>query len=266
LRAALSAALDLELEDEVVGLGASLLKALGAGQAVPGLRELPALSGPGVSVPSTPRALWVLLRGTDQGELVQRTLAWVARLKGCLSLVQTTDTFVYQGGRDLTGYEDGTENPVEEAASAAGILQNGVNGLDGSSFVAVQRWQHDLVGFNARPVHERNNVFGRQIADNEEFDEAPPSAHVKRAAQEDFSPPAFIVRRSMPFSDAEGDGILFIAFGKSHDAYEAVLRRMVGSEDGIVDGLFSFSRPRDGAYYWCPPLLNGKLDLRALQA
>jgi putative iron-dependent peroxidase len=56
---------------------------------------------------------------------------------------------------------------------------------------------------------------------------------------------------------------MFVAFGKSFAAYEALLRRMTGADDGIVDALFSFTRPVSGAYFWCPPMLNGRLDLRA---
>jgi putative iron-dependent peroxidase len=32
----------------------------------------------------------------------------------------------------------------------------------------------------------------------------------------------------------------------------------------VVDALFRFSRPVGGAFYWCPPLLDGRIDLRAL--
>ncbi len=54
------------------------------------------------------------------------------------------------------------------------------------------------------------------------------------------------------------------AFGHSFDAFEAQLRRMSGAEDGITDALFSFTEPQTGAYFWCPPVLDGALDLRAL--
>jgi putative iron-dependent peroxidase len=39
---------------------------------------------------------------------------------------------------------------------------------------------------------------------------------------------------------------------------------MSGGEDGVVDGLFRFSRPASGGYYFCPPVRGGRLDLRAL--
>ena len=57
---------------------------------------------------------------------------------------------------------------------------------------------------------------------------------------------------------------MFVAFGRTLDAFEAQLTRMAGREDGIVDGLFRFSKPVSGGYYWCPGVGNDKLDLRAL--
>ncbi len=57
---------------------------------------------------------------------------------------------------------------------------------------------------------------------------------------------------------------MFVAFGKSPDAFEALLGRMTGQEDGIVDGLFRFTRPVSGGYFWCPPVRDGNLDLSAL--
>lgn len=73
-----------------------------------------------------------------------------------------------------------------------------------------------------------------------------------------------MVRRSMPWSDSSGEGLMFVAFGKSLDAFEAQMRRMVGEEDGITDALLRFSRPLTGSYLWCPPVRNGHLDLTAL--
>lgn len=59
-------------------------------------------------------------------------------------------------------------------------------------------------------------------------------------------------------------GLEFVAFGRSFYAFEAQLRRMVGLEDGITDGLFRFSRPLSTSYFWCPPLHEGQIDLRLL--
>jgi putative iron-dependent peroxidase len=129
----------------------------------------------------------------------------------------------------------------------------------------VQRWEHRFELFDAMSRNEQDNAIGRRRDDNEEIDDAPPSAHVKRTAQESFEPAAFVVRRSMPWAGDDGRaGLVFVAFGRSFDAYEAQLRRMAGLDDGIEDALFRFTRPETGAYYWCPPLRGGRLDLRAL--
>ncbi len=68
----------------------------------------------------------------------------------------------------------------------------------------------------------------------------------------------------MPWAEDGQAGLVFLAFGHSLDAFEALMRRMAGLEDGIVDALFRFSRPLAGGYYWCPPLRGGRLDLTAL--
>jgi putative iron-dependent peroxidase len=136
--------------------------------------------------------------------------------------------------------------------------------MDGSSFVAVQQWVHDLEHFKHLEVNEQDNVFGRHISNNEEFDEAPEAAHVKRTAQESYEPEAFILRRSIPWVEGNDAGLNFIAYGKSFDAFEMILNRMVGNEDGIVDNLFRFTRPITGAYYWCPPVKDGQMNLAAI--
>lgn len=237
----------------VVGIGAELASMLKLSCAE--LRPFPALSGPGVSAPSTQQALWCWLRGSDSGELVHQTRKLVEDLFVAYELDSVLETFMYQDSRDLTGYIDGTENPKGKKAESAAIAK------DGSSFVAVQTWVHDLERFMAFPERDRDRIFGRRRKDNVEMDTAPKSAHTKRTAQESFDPEAFVLRRSMPWSSGEQSGLQFVAFGKSFDAYETLLRHMLGLDDGIVDALFRFSRPTSGGYYWCPPCKAGRLVL-----
>jgi porphyrinogen peroxidase len=114
------------------------------------------------------------------------------------------------------------------------------------------------------PRRQQDHTFGRERSSNEELAHAPESAHVKRTAQESFTPQAFILRRSMPWAEGNQGGLVFTAYGHSLDAFEALLRRMSGAEDGITDALFTFTEPRTGAYFWCPPVRDGCLDLRAI--
>jgi len=232
---------------------------------VDGLRTFPHYAGKGFEVPSTPAALWCWLRGDDKGELLHRAHRIEEMLFPAFSLEQTIDAFKYGEGLDLTGYEDGTENPEGEDAVDAATVNGQGEGLDGSSLVAVQQWVHDLGRCESMPQDEQDNTSGRRKSDNEELDDAPVSAHVKRTAQESFDPEAFIVRRSMPWADAAQEGLVFVAFGKSFDAYEAQLKKMVGADDGIADALFRFTRPTSGSFFWCPPVVDGHLDLKAVE-
>jgi putative iron-dependent peroxidase len=253
--------------DVVVGLGPSLVAALGA--SVPGLHEFPALSGHGVKVPSTPGVLWCWVRGDDLGDLLHLTRKVQKALAPAFSVRHVVDAFRHaQGdsghGKDLTGYEDGTENPTGEAAEEAALAHGQGEGIDGSSYVAVQQWVHDLDAFEALASEDQDNHFGRRRSDNFELEDSPTSSHVKRTAQESFDPEAFLLRRSMPWMMSMQAGLMFVAFGKSFYAFEAQMKRMAGQEDGITDAMFAISKPVTGAYFWCPPMRGGKLDLRQI--
>jgi putative iron-dependent peroxidase len=265
LKSSLQALAQLVDGDQVLaGLGQPIADAVGRN--VPGLRTFPDLSGHGVQVPSTPTALmlWVRTDQGDRGTLLHRLREVESALAPGLVLERVVDAFRHREGRDLTGYEDGTENPEGDAARGAALLQSADAALDGSSYMAVQQWLHDFRAFDGMSGPKQDESVGRRRCDNEELDDAPESAHVKRTAQESFAPEAFVLRRSMPWALGQQAGLMFVAFGKSFDAFEAQMRRMAGHDDGITDALFGFSRPVSGAYFWCPPMQGGQLNLAAL--
>jgi putative iron-dependent peroxidase len=255
---------ELSPTQTVLGLGQPLVLALGAKAQVPGLRAFPVVCGPAVAFPSTQGALWIFVAGADRSDVHDRARAIPVALGPGFVLREEVATFKYRGGRDLTDYEDGTENPKDQLAVAAAITGSGGPGIAGGSFVAGQRYVHDLARFGAMTADARDAIFGRSHATNEELPQAPVSAHVKRTAQESFDPPAFMVRRSMPWGDVTEHGLYFVAYGESPDRFERVLRRMAGLEDGVVDGLLGWTRAASGGYYWCPPVCDDRIDLRAL--
>lgn len=251
----------------LLAVGPQLVAALGA--QLPALREFPAMKGHGVAVPSTPEALCCWLRGDEKGDLLLQARVLEKALAPALHFHRAVDGFRYKlgasgHGRDLTGYEDGTENPDGAAAEAAALVQGQGAGLDGSSYVAMQQWVHDLDAFEAMDTTAQDNAMGRRRHDNFELADAPASSHVKRTAQESFAPEAFVLRRSMPWALGSKMGLMFVAFGMSLDAFEVQMRRMAGEEDGITDDLFKISKPVTGSYLWCPPMHDGRPDLRQL--
>lgn len=249
-------------ENLVIGIGQSLVLALD--KSIAGLRNFPSFTTAGLDIPSTPAALWCWLRGNDRGELFHQGRLIESLLIPAFTLTSCIDSFCFDKNRDLSGYEDGTENPQGEDAIKAAIVDSQGAGLDGSSFVAVQQWLHDFDIFDAMSTEQQDDCIGRHIENNEEFDEAPESAHVKRTAQESFEPEAFILRHSMPWTSDTAGGLVFVAFGHSFDAFEMILKRMTGQEDGVQDELFRFTHPMTGNYFWCPPMKGTSLDLSLL--
>lgn len=268
LRAALARGARLVDGDcAVLGLGATAVAALGG--LVPRLRAFPSWAGTPVTLPNTPTGLWCWLRGEDRGDLVLKGQALQHALAPAWRLDHVVDGFRHGRGpnghgRDLTGYEDGTENPQGDDARLAALVHGVGDGWDGGSLVAVQQWVHDWQAIRTLAPQALDQVIGRRQSDNEELGDAPTSAHVQRTAQESFDPQAFVLRRSMPWADATQSGLMFVAFGASLDAFEAQLHRMAGLDDGVTDALFSVSTPMTGAYFWCPPMRDGRLDLRAV--
>ena len=246
----------------VLGIGAPLVGL--ADRPLEGLRAFPAWSGPGAVFPSTQAAVWAFLQGDDPGEILHRARKLAATLGDAFRIEEDVATFKFAEGRDLSGYEDGTENPKDERAVEVAIIAGRGVGLDGGSFVSAQRWIHDLARFDRMSPDARDQAIGRRIADNEEIADAHPSAHVKRSAQESFDPPAFMLRRSMPWGGVAEHGLYFVAFGATVDPFERVLRRMCGLEDGVTDGLLRFTRAVSGGHYFCPPVTGDRLDLRAI--
>jgi putative iron-dependent peroxidase len=244
----------------VVGIGLPVVE--GSGHRLVGLRGFPADLPP---FPATQWALWLNLTHVDRGQMFDAGRAFARRFAGALTVVEEVDAFGYRGGRDLSGFEDGTANPVGDAAVAAAIIAGRGPGLDGGSFAAVQRWVHDLEAVERMSVAARSDAIGRDLETNEELADAPQSAHVKRTEQESFEdPPGFVLRRSMPYGGVREHGLNFVAYGESLDRFERQLRRMSGRDDGIPDGLLSFTRAVSGSYYFCPPVRGGRYDLRAL--
>ncbi|MCA0176203.1 MAG: Dyp-type peroxidase [Proteobacteria bacterium] len=243
----------------VVGVGQSL--ALALGRPLAGLAPFPQIAAPGIDAPSTPAALWCWLRGDDAGTLLLRAHELTQTLAPAFEVQTEVGAFCHGGqvDRDLSGYEDGTENPKGAEAAEAALA------ADGGSFVAVQQWVHDLRRMNRLLASgQMDAAIGRERTSNDELEDAPARAHVKRSEQESFTPEAHLLRRSMPWADGGRSGLMLVAFGHSLAAFEAQWRRMMGEEDGVTDALFDFTRPVSGAYFWCPPLHGGRLDLRTL--
>src|SRR5438132_2569699 len=103
----------------------------------------------------------------------------MSRLGGAVSPVDEVHGFNYFDDRDLIGFVDGTENPVNQAAIDATIIGEEDVAFAGGSYVIVQKYLHDLNGWNALPVEAQERIIGRTKLADIELDDAvkPTSAH-----------------------------------------------------------------------------------------
>ena len=232
----------------VLGLGMPLLRRLGR---VPEQLEVYAsMMAEDVPVPATQEDLIVRVHGDSPGHVFHQLRLLDQVLAPGDAVVREVPCFTFvdrERARDMSGYEDGTENPTGDKAEATAFAR------DGSSVMAVQLWEHDMAALDAMSGAEKNDCIGRDRDSNEELGDAPLSAHVKRTAQEDFDPEAFMLRRSMPWVDGRRTGLYFCCFAADCYPFRVQMRRMSGLEDHVRDGVFRFSRPETGAFYWCPP-------------
>lgn len=255
-------------ERVLLALGPRLVAQLGA--SIEGLADLPALSGAiGLELPRADWDALLWLRGDDAGALFHLGRALTLAAQPLLRVEAVLDAQRHGRGPnghglDLSGYEDGIENPQGDAASAVAATRHAGPGLDGGSFLLLQPWRHDWAAIDALAPAALDAAIGRRRSDSVELDDAPASAHVQRTAQEAFDPPAFMLRRSMPWVRGIEAGLVFAAFAHSPAPILAQLRRMWGADDGVGDALFGFTQPQPGALLWCPPLHAGRIDLRAV--
>jgi putative iron-dependent peroxidase len=165
--------------------------------------------------------------------------------------------FVHRDSRDLTGFIDGTANPMLLEAPAAALVPDDQRGAGGSHVIAI-RWVHDLVAFDALPVADQERVFGRTKPDSVEFtgDALPTTAHIARVQIDDEAGGEIpIYRRSVPYGTVAEHGLQFLAFSADRARFDRMLARMFGTTgDGLHDRLLDFTRPVSGAYYFAPSL------------
>jgi putative iron-dependent peroxidase len=247
----------------VVGVGSDAWDRLFSGPRPAELRPFPALVGDKHRAVSTPGDLLFHIRAKQMDLCFELAGQITERLRGVVSVVDEVHGFKYFDERDLLGFVDGTENPTGRVAHDAVIIGDSDAGFAGGSYVAVQKYVHDLDAWNALPVEAQERVVGRtKLSDIELPDNVKPSnSHV--ALNVITGPDGAeikILRDNMPFG-AVGSGeygTYFIGYARTPAVTEKMLTNMfVGSPEGNYDRLLDFSRAVTGSLFFVPsaPLL-----------
>jgi putative iron-dependent peroxidase len=123
--------------------------------------------------------------------------------------------------------------------------------------VIVQKYLHDLQGWNALPIETQEKIIGRTKLADIELDDAvkPTSAHNALTTIIENGKQLDILRDNMPFGDVgKGEfGTYFIGYARSPHRIEQMLVNMfVGRPPGNYDRLLDYSRAVTGTLFFVP--------------
>jgi porphyrinogen peroxidase len=206
---------------------------------------------------ATPGDILFHIRSTRMDLCFELATQIMLRLSSAVSTVDEVHGFHYFDDRDLIGFVDGTENPVEQAAVDATIIGEEDAAFAGGSYVIVQKYLHDLQRWNELPIEAQERIIGRTKLSNVELDDAvkPTSAHNALTTIMEDGKQLEILRDNMPFGDVgKGEfGTYFIGYARSPCRIEQMLVNMfVGRPPGNYDRLLDFSRAVTGTLFFVP--------------
>jgi porphyrinogen peroxidase len=165
--------------------------------------------------------------------------------------------FRYFDARNLLGFVDGTENPSGGPALDATLIGDEDPAFAGGSYVIVQKYLHDIAGWNALSTETQERIIGRSKLSDIELDDAikPTSAHNALTQVVEDGREVKILRDNMPFGHAgQGEfGTFFIGYSRSPRTIEQMLVNMfVGDPPGNYDRLLDFSTAVTGNLFFAP--------------
>jgi porphyrinogen peroxidase len=181
----------------------------------------------------------------------------MTRLGSAASAADEVHGFGYFDQRDLLGFVDGTENPAGQEALDAVLIGDEDAAFAGGSYVVVQKYLHDLAGWNALPTETQERIIGRNKLSDVELDAAvkPSWAHNELNKVVEDGKEIKILRANMAFGRV-GDGeygTYYIAYSRSPRTIEQMLENMfVGKPPGNYDRILDFSRAVSGTLFFVP--------------
>src|SRR5579872_2001857 len=181
----------------------------------------------------------------------------MARIGDAVSPADEVHGFRFFDDRDLIGFVDGTENPTGQEAVDAVVIGDEDPEFAGGSYVVVQKYLHDLKGWNALSTEAQERIIGRKKLSDIELDESvkPTSSHSSLTTIFEDGKEVKILRDNMPFGrPGEGEfGTYFIGYSRSPSTIEQMLENMfIGRPPGNYDRLLDFSRAVTGNLFFTP--------------
>ncbi len=210
----------------------------------------PMVGKDGYTLPATQHDAVVWLTGAAYDVVFDLTRGVINALAPLATLANELVGWPYHRDLDLTGFEDGTENPTLIEATKAAIIDAGAPG-EGGSVLLLQAWDHDAVRWEALTVADQEAAIGRRKSNSVELDPRPETSHVARTDQDDFGK---IFRRNIGYGTVTRHGTIFVGFSRDRGRLDAMLASMIGRDGGVRDRLTEFTQAVSGAYYFVPSI------------
>ena len=213
-------------------------------------------SGPRHAI-ATPGDLLFHIRARRMDLCFELATQIMARTGAAITVVDEVHGFRYFDDRDLIGFVDGTENPTARTAVEAVYIGEEDPAFAGGSYVVVQRYMHDLAGWNALSTETQERIIGRLKLSDIELDDTvkPTSAHNALTTIVENGKEVKIIRDNMPFGrpGSQEFGTYFIGYARSPRTIEQMLENMfVGRPPGNYDRLLDFSFAKTGNLFFVP--------------
>ena len=206
---------------------------------------------------STPGDLLFHIRAKHMDLCFELATNIMASLGNAVAAVDEVHGFRYFDDRDLLGFVDGTENPRGQAVIEAAIIGDEDPAFAGGSYVIVQKYMHDMDGWNALSTEVQERIIGRAKLSDIELDDStkPTSAHNALTTITENGTELKILRDNMPFGNASAGefGTYFIGYCRTPRVTEQMIENIfVGRPPGNYDRLLDFSLAVTGTLFFVP--------------
>jgi porphyrinogen peroxidase len=206
---------------------------------------------------STPGDLLFHIRAKHMDLCFELATQVMARIGNAVTAVDEVHGFKNFDDRDLVGFVDGTENPRGAAVADAALVGEEDAAFAGGSYVMVQKYLHDMNGWEALPTEAQEKIIGRKKLSDIELGESvkPSCSHSSLTTIEEKGKEMKILRDNMPFGNAgQGEfGTYFIGYCRTPRTLEQMIENMfVGRPPGNYDRLLDFSRAVTGNLFFVP--------------
>jgi porphyrinogen peroxidase len=180
-----------------------------------------------------------------------------AALGDTVSVEDEVHAFRYFDNRDLLGFVDGTENPVDNEALDAALVSDDDPAFAGGSYVIVQKYLHDLTGWNALQTEVQERIIGRTKVADIELDDTvkPTSAHnaLTTIVEDGVEKKIFRANGIFGRPGQSEFGTYFIGYARSPRTIEQMMQNMfVGQPPGNYDRILDFSKAVTGSLFFAP--------------